>query len=205
MRLLIKLLVCLCLLPASTFSQERIRKMMVGPNNDRIRIVVAFIEPSQEAYSMQSMIIDVDSVKNGKEQPSPFQVDLTSTVRSLSTGEKRQKILLLRWKKTGEIELKCDGKWIKRDVGSMMDKIVEATKAVIQRRGPRGTRTANGRGVRQLGSGARLEPSAADRPHPGWVAGRAIVIARRRKTHNNDEPNQAACHFARSAVSRRRS
>jgi hypothetical protein len=106
--------------------------MMVGPNNDQIRIVVAFIEPSQEAYSMQSMIIDVDSVKNRKEQPSSFQVDLTSTVRSLSTGEKRQKILLLRWKKTGEIELKCDGKWIKRDVGSTMDKIVEATKAVIQ-------------------------------------------------------------------------
>ena len=132
MRLLIKLLVCLCLLPASTFSQERIRKMMVGPNNDQIRIVVAFIEPSQEAYSMQSMIIDVDSVKNRKEQPSSFQVDLTSTVRSLSTGEKRQKILLLRWKKTGEIELKCDGKWTKRDVGSTMDKIVEATNAVIQ-------------------------------------------------------------------------
>jgi hypothetical protein len=132
MRLLIKLLVCLCLLSASTFSQERIRKMMVGPNNDQIRIVVAFIEPSQEAYSMQSMIIDVDSVKNRKEQPSSFQVDLTSTVRSLSTGEKRQKILLLRWKRTGEIELKCDGKWIKRDVGSTMDKIVEATKAVIQ-------------------------------------------------------------------------
>jgi hypothetical protein len=31
--------------------------------------------------------------------------------------------------------------------------------------GPRGTRTANGRGVRPLGSGARLEPSSADRPH----------------------------------------
>lgn len=106
--------------------------MMVGPNNDQIRIVVAFIEPSQEAYSMQSMIIDVDSVKDRKEQPSSFQVDLTSTVRSLSTGEKRQKILLLRWKKTGEIELKCDGKWKKRDVGSIMDKIVEATNAVIQ-------------------------------------------------------------------------
>src|SRR5208337_3862416 len=34
-------------------------------------------------------------------------------------------------------------------------------------RGPRGTRTANGRGVRPLGSGTRLEPSSADRPHPG--------------------------------------
>src|SRR5580658_4117381 len=35
--------------------------------------------------------------------------------------------------------------------------------------GPRGTRTANGRGVRPPGSGARLEPSSADRPHLGWL------------------------------------
>ncbi len=35
--------------------------------------------------------------------------------------------------------------------------------------GPRGTRTANGRGVRPLGGGTRLEPSSADRPHLGWV------------------------------------
>src|ERR1700722_14104879 len=35
--------------------------------------------------------------------------------------------------------------------------------------GPRGTRTANGRGVRPLGSGTPLEPSSADRPHLGWV------------------------------------
>src|ERR1700723_185816 len=38
-------------------------------------------------------------------------------------------------------------------------------------RGPRGTRAANGRGVRPLGSGTRLEPSSADRPHLGWVYG----------------------------------
>src|SRR5712692_402393 len=37
-------------------------------------------------------------------------------------------------------------------------------------RGPRGTRTANGRGVRPLGSGTRLEPSSADRPHLGFSA-----------------------------------
>src|SRR5271170_5072934 len=35
--------------------------------------------------------------------------------------------------------------------------------------GPRGTRTANRRGVRPLGSGTRLEPSSADRPHLGWL------------------------------------
>src|SRR5579864_3077176 len=32
---------------------------------------------------------------------------------------------------------------------------------------PRGTWTANGRGVRPPGSGTRLEPSSADRPHLG--------------------------------------
>src|SRR5450755_1437081 len=31
--------------------------------------------------------------------------------------------------------------------------------------GPRAARTANGRGVRPLGSGTRLEPSSADPPH----------------------------------------
>src|ERR1700690_2567561 len=41
-------------------------------------------------------------------------------------------------------------------------------------RGPRGTRTANGRGVRPLGSGTRLEPSSADRPHLEWVY---VVVA----------------------------
>src|SRR5271154_3608854 len=40
--------------------------------------------------------------------------------------------------------------------------------------GPRGTRTANGRGVHPLGSGTRLEPSSADRPHLGWVY---VVVA----------------------------
>src|ERR1700679_1084924 len=36
-------------------------------------------------------------------------------------------------------------------------------------RGPRGTRTANGRGIRPLGSGTRLEPSSADRKDRGGV------------------------------------
>src|ERR1700752_1048101 len=44
-------------------------------------------------------------------------------------------------------------------------------------RGPRGTRPANGRGVRPLGSGTRLEPSSADRSHLRWVYGRAVVMA----------------------------
>src|SRR5579863_1517648 len=41
-------------------------------------------------------------------------------------------------------------------------------------RGPRSARAANGRGVRPLGSGTRLEPSSADRPHLGWAY---VVVA----------------------------
>src|SRR5579871_5924352 len=40
--------------------------------------------------------------------------------------------------------------------------------------GPRVSRTANGRRVRPLGSGTRLEPSSADRPHLGWAN---VVVA----------------------------
>src|SRR5580693_6273092 len=40
--------------------------------------------------------------------------------------------------------------------------------------GPRGTRAANGRGVRPPGSGTRPEPSSADRPNPGWLY---VVVA----------------------------
>jgi hypothetical protein len=133
MRFIIKLLVCLCLLPAAGLGQERIRQVMVGPSNDQFRIVVAFIEPSPESYIMQSMIINLDKIKNKNEQPSSFLLDLTSTVRNLSTGEKKQKILLLQWKKSGAIELKCDGKWVKQDTpAAAIEKIVEATKTVIQ-------------------------------------------------------------------------
>src|SRR5580700_1203120 len=40
--------------------------------------------------------------------------------------------------------------------------------------GPRVTRTANGRGVRPPGSGTRLKPSSADRPHLVWLY---VVVA----------------------------
>jgi hypothetical protein len=105
---------------------------MVGPHDNQIRVVIAFADTLQEGYKLQTMIIDLTPIKSSKEQPSSVEVDLTSTVRSLSTGEKKQKILLLRWKKTGEIELRCDGQWVKQDAGTAIDKFVEATKAVIQ-------------------------------------------------------------------------
>ncbi|HEX9959944.1 MAG TPA: hypothetical protein VGB00_03370 [Pyrinomonadaceae bacterium] len=134
MRLILKALMCLCLLPAAALCQERISNVMVGPGNDLIRIVVSFIEePSEQTYLLQTMIISLERVKNRKEQPSGFFVDLTSTVRNLSSGEKKQKILLLQWKKSGATELKCDGKWKKQDkADAAIEKIAEVTKSVIE-------------------------------------------------------------------------
>src|SRR5687768_11615292 len=132
MRLIAILLLCLCFVPVSIFSQERISTVSVGPYNDQFRIVIAFVEPSAESYKMQSMIIDMDPIKNSQEQPASVFVDLTSTVRTLSSGEKKQRILQLRWKKKGGLELKCEGKWVKKESGSATDTIIEAVKSVIE-------------------------------------------------------------------------
>lgn len=132
MRLVFNLLLCLCLFSSTIFCQDRIRKTMVGPYNDQVRIVISFVDPLDEGFKMQSMIIDMDRVKDNKEQPKSVFVDLTSTVRSLSTGKKDQKILLLRWNKKGEMELKCEGKWVKQSSASATEKIVETTNSIIQ-------------------------------------------------------------------------
>ena len=132
MRLIMKLLLCLCLLPAGAFCQERITNVMVGPKDDQTRIVAAFVEPTEETFKMQSMIIDISPIKNNKDQPASVFVDLTSTIRNLSTGEKKQKILQLRWQKTGEVEVKCDGKWKKQTAGAATTKIIEAASALFQ-------------------------------------------------------------------------
>src|SRR5215469_16253529 len=53
--------------------------------------------------------------------------------------------------------------------------------------GPRSTRAANGRGVRPLGSGTRLEPSSADRPHLGWAyVVVAVWLPTPRRAHMDD-------------------
>lgn len=132
MKLIFKLFVCLSLLPLSVFCQDRIQKFMVGPYNGQTRVVISFIDPMEDGFKMQSMIVDFDSIKDKNEQPKSVSVDLTSTVRSLSTGKKDQKILLIRWNKAEEIEMKCDGKWTKKDSDAAAQKIIETTKTVIQ-------------------------------------------------------------------------
>jgi hypothetical protein len=133
MRSSLKLLVCFFLFAGTAFSQERITKVMAGPSDDQFRIVVAYIAASEDQFNMQSLIIDVDPVNNKKEQPTSYYVDLTATVRSLATGAKKQRILVLRWEKSGDIEVKCDGgKWTKQTTGAELDSIVETVKTVVQ-------------------------------------------------------------------------
>lgn len=131
MRLIITLLICLFCLGGNALGQERIRQVMVGPNDNQTRIVVAFIEPTETSYRMQSMIVDFGQLKSRNERPASFQVDLTSTVRTLSTGAKVQKILVLRWKKTGDLELKCDGNWARQEASPVLTNIVEVTQKLI--------------------------------------------------------------------------
>jgi hypothetical protein len=131
MRLIKTLLICLCCLGGTALSQERIRQVRVGPNDNQTRIAVAFIEPTEASYKMQSMIVDFGRVKSRNERPTSFQVDLTSTVRTLSTGAKQQRILVLRWKKTGDLELKCDGNWVKQEASPILISIVDVTQLLI--------------------------------------------------------------------------
>jgi len=105
---------------------------MVGPHDDQTRVVIAFTDLLEDGYRLQSMIIDLTPAKDRKEEPSAIQLDLTSTVRSLSTGAKKQKILILRWKKSEELEIRCDGKWTKHEVGLALENVVATTKMIIQ-------------------------------------------------------------------------
>ena len=133
MRFILMLLVCLCFVPVAALGQERVTKGMAGPSDDKFRVLVSFIAMTEDSYKLQSLIIDVNRAKDKKEQPTFFYVDLTTTVRSLTTGEKKQRILVLRWGKSTEIEVKCEGgKWAKQKLGPEIDKIVETVKAVIQ-------------------------------------------------------------------------
>jgi hypothetical protein len=130
MRLVI-LVLCVCFCSANASGQERLRKAMVGPYGDQVRVVVALTDVTQEGYRLQSMIIDVAPGKTKGEDASEVKLDLTSTVRNLSSGAKNQKILILRWKKNGELELKCDGTWSKHETNPALEKVIALTRTVI--------------------------------------------------------------------------
>ena len=130
MRLIIKLFLFMCLVPVGVFGQDMIRKVMVGPYEGDVRILVAYIQPTKTEYKIQSMIIDV-KIDKKKKQVKSFFVDLTTTVRSLSTGKKKQNIFQFSSDKKGKLKLRCDGKFKSKDNNSAIDKIVEVVKTVI--------------------------------------------------------------------------
>jgi hypothetical protein len=133
MKLFFNVLFCLFVLPLGVFCQEKVQKFMIGPNGDQTRIVLSFVEMSENDFKMQSMIIDLDAIKDKNEKPKSVTVDLTSTVRSIGAGlKKNRKVLLIRWNKNEEIEMKCDDTWTKKDSDSAAQKIIETTKTIIQ-------------------------------------------------------------------------
>lgn len=132
MKLLFNALICLFVLPLGIFCQQTIQKFAVGPNGDQTRIVLTFVEMATSDFKMESMIIDLNAIKDGKEKPKSVTVDLTSTVRSLGARRKDQKVLLIRWNDKDEIEMKCNDNWTKKESDSAAQKIIEATKSVIQ-------------------------------------------------------------------------
>lgn len=133
MRSLSKIIVFLCFLSVTAFGQEKMTKTMAGPNGDQFRSLIAFIYSTDDTFKMQSLILDTNKVKNKKELPSSFYVDLTSTVRSLASGEKKQKILVMKWEKPNSVEVKCEGgKWAKQEAGPELDKIIEVVMDVIR-------------------------------------------------------------------------
>ena len=132
MRLMIKFLVCVCLVSVTTAAQKQIGKVLVGPSGDQFRIVYTFPQELPDSFKWQLMMIDIPRLRNGNEEPTSVQVEVTLGTRSRSTKVKKEKTLTLRWKKTGELELKCDGNWTKQDRNPAIDKIQETTKTLIQ-------------------------------------------------------------------------
>ena len=133
MSLILRLLVCLCLLPVTALCQESITKITAGPIDDgQFRIAIVFMDAADDSYKLQSLFVTVNQAKKKNELPTEYHVDLTTTTRNLATGTKKQKILVFRWGKSSEREVKCEGgKWSKQAAALEIDKIVEIVKAVV--------------------------------------------------------------------------
>jgi hypothetical protein len=126
------LIFCLILLPIAAQSQGGVIKTIAGPNKGHFQIVVSLIpDTDQNTWKMQSFILDIDPIKKGQ-QPNSYFLDLTTTTRNLNTDEKKQRILDLRWARSGDVETQCqDGSWVK-SAGPEIDKILETVKTVVQ-------------------------------------------------------------------------
>jgi hypothetical protein len=141
MFLICRLLLCLLFLPVVSFSQQRTAKVMAGPfEDDQFRIAVAFMGVTDDSYKLQSLIVTVNRTENKSELPTEYYVDLTTTTRSLASGAKKQKILVFRWGKSGEMKVKCEGgTWSELAPEPEINKIVEIVKAVVEN-APRDTK-----------------------------------------------------------------
>ena len=121
-------LVCLF---ASFSNAQNVTQALAGPAGDQFRILVTSMpQTGEDVMKIQSFNVLIDSFKQG-EQPSYYLVEIVSNIRNLDTDEKKQKTLLLRWGREGEVEAQCAQDWVKSS-GAEIDKIVDASKALVQ-------------------------------------------------------------------------
>ena len=134
MKKFLPLIICLIALPVVTQCQERTAKNMAGPFGDgQFRVAVTFMSAAEGGYKVQSLIVTTNQVKKKAEMPTEYVADLTTTTRSLETGAKDQKIFVIRWGKSEDVEVKCEGgKWSKLAPDPELSAIVETVKAVVR-------------------------------------------------------------------------
>jgi len=133
MRLISNIVIAICVLSAAAIAQDSATRMVAGPSGDGFQVLVSFMSSHDNSFRLQSLIVNVNRVKNKTDQPQWFYADLTSTDTVLDKGEKKQKMLGLRWDETGDVEVKCEGgQWVRQTPGPELDTIVNTIKEVIK-------------------------------------------------------------------------
>jgi hypothetical protein len=107
--------------------------MVAAPNGDGFQILVSFMSSYGNAFKLQSLIVNVNRLNYPTEQPRWFYADLSSTLVVVEKGDKKRKILGLKWDDTGKVEVKCEGgQWVSQTPGPELDTIMRTIREVIK-------------------------------------------------------------------------
>ena len=133
MRLTVRVVSCLLIFAAVSLGQERMVKNVAGLTADGNRSAVTFMSMSGDSYTMKTLFIDTERVKNKTDEPTSFYIDLTSTVRNIKNGDKVQRILVMKWTTSSPVQVKCENsRWAPQATGPELDTIIAAAKEVVK-------------------------------------------------------------------------
>lgn len=130
MRLTVGVVSCLLILAAVSLGQERMVKNMAGLTADGNRSAVTFMSVAGDSYTMKTLFVDTERVKNKSDEPTSFYIDLTSTVRNIKSGDKVQRILVMKWNGSSPVQVKCENsRWAPQTTGPELDTIIAAVNS----------------------------------------------------------------------------